>query len=204
MGPKEFDPLPDLIACLAMADEFETYLKSDVLYWQMDATRPGGDQLPKLTVGGFLERARRLRAAPLSAAERGALDNAVRQFELVRDTHHPRYVTHAMHDLRGRLNAWAWFLDDCAKRPNEEAPYYPAQARTRLAIELLLDELVRNPLGGIHGSEAAEPVQRLSALDERLHANWIDGAFVWHDALSHAFPHEQFWWLYGRLRIPDE
>jgi hypothetical protein len=102
------------------------------------------------------------------------------------------------------LNAWAWFLDDYAERPNEEAPYYPAQARTRLAIELLLDELVSNPLEGIHGSEAAELVHRLSALDKRLRDSWIDGAFVWHDVLSHAFPRERFWWLYGRLRIPHE
>jgi hypothetical protein len=75
---------------------------------------------------------------------------------------------------------------------------------SRRASKMSELRVVRNPLGGIHGSEAAEPVQRLSALDERLHANWIDGAFVWHDALSHAFPHERFWWLYGRLRIPDE
>jgi hypothetical protein len=204
MGPKKFDPLPDLIACPAMAEEFEAYLKSDVLYWQMDATQPGGDQLPKLTIGGFLERARRLRAAPLAAAQRDTLDKAVRQFELVRDVHRPRYVMHALHDLRGRLNAWTWFLDDYTKRPNEEAAYYPAQAHTRLAIELLLDELMSSPIERIHDSEATKFMQHLSALDERLRADWIDGDFVWDDVLSHAFPREQFWWLYGQLRVPDK
>ena len=195
MRSKEFDPTPDLIACQAMAEEFEAYLESDVLYWQMDTLRPGGDRLPKLTVGGFLERAWRLRAASLSPTLRATLDEAMRKFELARDAHRSRYVTRALHDLRGRLDAWAWFLDDYAKRPNEEAPYYPAQAHTRLAIELLLEELA--------GDSATEFMRRLFALDQRLHADWIDGPFVWHSALVHAFPRERFWWLFGRLKQPE-
>jgi len=203
MGVKEFDPTADLAACRAMAEEFEAYLKSDVLYWQMDAARPGprsplggGDQLPKLTVGGFLERARRLQAAPLSFAQQAELDKAIRQFEHVRDASRPRYTTRVLHDLRGRLDAWTWFLDDYARRPNDEAPYYPDRARMRLAIELLLDELADVP-------QATELKRRLFALDERLRADWIDGAFVWHPALARAFPRERFWWLYGRLKQPE-
>ncbi len=192
MGVKEFDPTPDLAACQAMAEEFEAYLKSDVLYWQMDAARPGGDRLPKLTAGGFLERAGRLRAVPLSSSQHATLDEAVRKFELARDAHRSRYATRVLHDLCGRLDAWAWFLDDYARRPNEEAPYYPAQAHTRLAIGLLLEELA--------GDSAAEFIRRLFALDQRLRADWIDGSFVWHTTLAHAFPRERFWWLYGRLK----
>lgn len=193
MGAKEFDPASDLAACRAMAQEFEAYLKSDVLYWQMDAAHPGGNQLPKLTVGGFLERARRLQAAPLSSAQRSVLDEAVRQFEQAREAHHARYVTRIIHDLRGRLDAWQWFLDDYAKQPEDQAPYYPTQAHTRLAIELLLDELKGRP-------EAAEFVHRLVTLDERLRVDWMDGAFIWHSSLAHAFPRGRFWWLYGRLK----
>ncbi len=195
MGPKEFDPTPDLIACQAMAEEFEAYLESDVLHWQLDTLRPGGDQLPKLTVGGFLERACRLRAAPLSATQRTALDSAIRKFESVRDAHRSRYASRVLHDLRGRLDEWAWFLDDYAKRPDEEAPYDPARARTRLAIELLLQELA--------GNSTTEHTRRLAALDQRLRGNWIDGPFVWHPKLAHSFPRDQFWWLYGRLKQPE-
>lgn len=198
MGATEFDPTADLAACQAMAGEFETYLKSDVLYWQMDAAHPGGEQLPKLTLGGFLERAWRLRAAPLSSAQLAALDKAVRRFEQARDAHRQRYVTRALHDLRGRLDAWAWYLDDYAKQPIEEAPYYPAQAHTRLAIAVLL---AQSELA--HDAEAASLTHRLFALDERLRADWIAGAFVWHSSLAHAFPREQFWWLYGRLKQPE-
>ena len=67
----------------------------------------------------------------------------------------------------------------------------------RLAIELLLDELADVP-------QATELKRRLFALDEQLRADWIDGAFVWHPALARAFPRERFWWLYGRLRIPED
>jgi hypothetical protein len=203
MGAKEFDPTADLAACQAMAEEFEAYLKSDVLYWQMDAARPGprsplggGDQLPKLTIGGFLERARRLQAALLSPAQQAALDQAIRRFERVRDAQRPRYTTRVLHDLRGRLDAWEWFLDDYIKRPNDEAPYYFARVRIRLAIELLLDELA-------DASQAQELKCRLLALDERLRADWIESAFVWPAALAHAFPRERFWWLYGHLKQPE-
>jgi hypothetical protein len=196
MGSKKFDVTPDLVACQAMAKEFEAYLKSDVLHWQMDTKRLGGSQLPKLTIGGFLERARRLRAAPLSPDQQAALEEAIRQVERVRDAHRLRYMTKALHDLRSRLDAWAWFLDDYTKRPNEEAPYYPAQVHTRLGIELLLEELPGN-------SEVNDLSRRLSTLDDRLRAYWIDGAFVWHSSLVGAFPREQFWWLYGRLRQPE-
>ena len=191
----EFDPKADLAVCQAMADEFEAYLKSDVLYWQMDAARPSGDQLPKLTVSGFLERARRLQAALLSPTQRATLDDNIRCFERARDTNRQRYETRALHDLRGRLDTWAWYLDDYAKQPNEEASYYPSRAHTRLAIALLLDELAGH-------AEAAPFAQRLFVLDERLRADWIDGTFVWHSSLAHTFPREQFWWLYGRLKQP--
>ena len=179
-----------------MADEMGDYLRSEVLYWQMDAARPGGAQLPKLTIGGFLERSRRLPAATLSAAQRATLNEALRRFEAARDAYRPRYLTRVVHDLRGRLDAWAWFLDDYAQRPAQEALNYPAQAHTRLAIELLLNELEGRP-------EAAEFKQRLPALDEQLRANWRAGAFVWHPSLAHAFPREPFWWLYGKLQEPD-
>jgi len=190
----EFDPEADLAACQAMADEFEAYIESDVLYGQMDTARPGGAQLPKLTIGGFLERARRLQAASLSPTQRAALGDSIRRFEQVRDTHRRRYETHALHDLRGRLDSWAWYLDDYAKQPNEEAPYYPSRAHTRLAIALLLDELANDP-------EAASFEQRLVVLDKQLRTDWTDGAFVWQRSLAHAFPHELYWWLYGRLRL---
>jgi hypothetical protein len=156
----------------------------------------GGAQLPKLTIGGFLERAHRLQAAPLSPGQRATLDAAKRGFESAREAHRSRYMTRALHDLRGRMDAWIWYLDDYARRPTDEAPYYAAQAHTRLAIALLLDELAGSP-------ETAELEHRLAALDQRLRADWMDGAFVWHPALAHAFPPDRFWWLYGRLRQPE-
>jgi hypothetical protein len=194
MSATEFDPEADLAACQAMADEFEAYLQSDVLYWQMDAARSGGAQLPKLTISGFLERARRLQAASLSPTQRAALDDSTRRFEQARAAHRRRYESRALHDLRGRLDSWAWYLDDYAKQPNEEASYYPSRAHARLAIALLLDELAGHP-------EAAPFAQRLAVLDGQLRANWIGGAFVWHGSLAHAFPRERYWWLYGRLKL---
>ncbi len=192
MSRAHYDPAADLAACQAMGEEFDAYLKSDVLYWQMSANRPGGSGLPKLTIGGFLERVRRLRAAPLTPQQSAIRDRAVHQFEQARDAHPASYTAHVLHDLRGRLDAWAWFLDDYAKQPKQEAPHYATQAHTRLALDLLRDELANNP-------EAVSLGGRLRTLDERLRGYWIDGPFIWPAELEHAFPREQFWWLYGEL-----
>jgi hypothetical protein len=193
MDTKPFDPTDDLTACQAMAAEFDAYLRSEVLYWQLDAARPGGNRLPRLTVSGFLERARRLQAATLTPAQQSALNEAVRRFEQGRDSQYPSYVTHAVHDLRGLLNSWQWYLDDYAAKPEEHAPYYPVQSHTRLAMQVLMDELQSSP-------QTAEFANRVLALDNRLRGDWIEGVFVWHSSLAHAFPRDRFWWLYGRLR----
>lgn len=190
---KPFDPAPDLAICQAMSAELDAYLRSDVLYWQMDAAHPGGDKLPKLTIGGFLERARRLQAAPLAPWQQSELSAALRHFEQARDALPARYLARVAHDLRGRLDAWQWFLDDYAKQAEEHTSYYPTQAHTRLAIELLMDEMANRP-------ELPPFVHRRLALDERLRADWIDGPFVWHTSLAQGFPRERFWWLYGKLK----
>lgn len=195
MSEQNADWENDLAVCELMAGEFEAYLRSDTLYWQMNAARPGGSQLPKLTVGGFLERVRRLRAAPLSTAQQARLQQAWDRFDHARRSLPDRYVSRVSHDLRGQLDAWAWYLDDYKANPGQQAAYYPSQAHKRLAIDLLLDESQDAP-----NATAAGP--RIKDMDQRLRSDWIDGPFIWNPALAHDFPRDRFWWLHGRLVEP--
>lgn len=191
-----FDPMIDLEVCEAMAGEFENYLASDALYWQMDPAHPSGHAWPKLTIGGGLERMWRLQAyeGHFTVDQRARLERARRRLDTVRDTRKAQYVAKATRELQSRMDAWQWFLDDYANRPGELAVYYPSEVRDRLKIALLMDVL----------QGQADKVHRLQALDDRLRADFVPGEFVWDAALAGVFPPEPYWWLYGGLKTTRE
>lgn len=199
MSAIRFDPAIDLDVLDAMADELESYLASEVLYWQMNPARPGNHAWPKLTVGGGLERLCRLRAYErhLTPDQRARLERVQQRLATLRDAHRARYVSKATDELRSRLDAWEWFLNDYAGRPGELAAYYPIEVRDRLKIALLVEALRGEP--GLD-----DQVQRLRALDERLRADLVPGAFVWGGMLADAFPAESYWWLWGQLKESRE
>jgi hypothetical protein len=194
-----FDPTIDLEVCEAMAEEFEDYLASDVLYWQMSPAHSGSHAWPKLTIGGGLERMCRLQAYVdhLTPEQRVRLERTRRRLDTVRDAHMVHYVAKANRELQSRLDAWQWFLDDFANRPGELAVYYPSEVRDRLKIALLVDVLQGEP-----GLE--DKTRRLQALDNRLRADFAPGEFVWDAALAGVLPPEPYWWLYGGLRATRE
>ena len=94
---------------------------------------------------------------------------------------------------RSRLDAWNWYLDDYARRPEDVAAYYAHEVHARLKAELLLGELEPQSRG------RAERVRAVS-LDEQLRGGFLPGALIWDARLERLLPPERFWWLYGRLR----
>lgn len=191
----QFDPLVDLEVCEAMVEEFDDYLSSAVLYWQMNPAKPSSHAWPRLTIGGGLERLCRLRAYKneLTPEQRARLERAQNKLEAMRGARAVRYQTKAARELQSRLDAWEWFLDDYTNRPQEVAAYYPSEVRARLKIALLIDALQGVP-------ELEDKLGRLQALDERLRADFVPGEFVWHPTLAAAFPPDQYWWLYGGVK----
>ncbi len=171
----------------------EDYLASDMVYWPL---RPFSTIFPSLSIGGLLESLRRLEAlqSRLPAQARAELEALKTHLERVREVHPARYRQKLERELSSRLDAWAWYLEDYERHPEEVAPSYPAQAHIRLKIELLLEE------GERLGFDMESIRNRVRTLDQTLRRNWEPGPFLWEEALQEVFPRDRFWWLYGRPR----
>jgi hypothetical protein len=171
----------------AMLNELEAYLKSDVLFWQVDPNELGS-RMPQLTIGGLLEALLRAQAAGTAGIEsmRVAL-------ETIRQRHMVRYLDRAEKEAGSRLNLWSAYLDDYT-RDRDAADYYANEVRTRLKIDLLLNELETERRG-------LEVRLRIDLLDRRLSGVFMPGEFVWDERLAVWLPKDEYWWLYGSLRV---
>ncbi len=186
----------DAALCAAMADELDDYLKSDELFWEPSRRRPGGPDLPKLTLGGLLLALRRLETLRdyLTPDQSHALTRARRELDYQKRQRRTRYQNKLARDLRSRLDAWAWYLDDCQQQGEAVVAHYTRQVETRVKADLLLDE------AGEIGLDVAELRQRQTALDERLRADFHSGDFCWTGELTAGFPAQRFWYLWGQPR----
>lgn len=172
----------DLAALRAFLPEFESYLKSDTLFWTVSAN------LPALTVGGLLLARRRLeawRAADqLSQAQMQEFDQLDGQASLLFNQWPVNIEKKAVKEFHSRLNVWADALTDLGDG-------YATAVTPRVYLGLLA------PLVG-RQAEGAALQSRLSGLDARLRSKITPGAFVWDAALTRAFPTPEFWYLYGK------
>lgn len=185
----------DLRVLQAMVDGLEDYLKSPVLFWPLDERRVG-KPLPRLTLGGFLYRLRRLRAlAPyLSGSERVLLEEAESRLDELQRRFPEAFADKVRRELRSRLDSWQWFLDDCEEKGEECLVHYPHQVDARLKADLLLE------IGQEMGLDLRKEQERLASLDERLREGFVQGDFVWDPALAEAFPRDAYWYLYGHFQ----
>ena len=181
----------DLAILEAMASEMEAYLMSDVLFWQM---MKGG--MPKLTLGGYLMRQRRLLALRdelLDTAEQARLDAAVAQFNQALVEKIVRFEQKANEELGVRLRQWSEYLKDLNWESKASAATYGSAVETRAMIAALIDKLQTAPY-------RLEPhyAQQLNVLDMNLRNHWKWGEFVWPDEWQPAYPRDRYWWLYGK------
>ena len=183
----------DAALCEAMADEIKEYLKSNELFWEPNRHRPGGADLPKLTIGGLLLAMRRLETLRdrLNPDQEKALTRAGQELAFQKSRWRLRYQNKLARDLRSRLDAWAWYLDDCQRQGKSAIVHYARQVETRVKFDLLLDEAMEV------GLEVKESHKRQAALDERLRALFAKGDSCWISELAAGFPPDRFWYLYG-------
>ncbi len=186
----------DAALCEAMADEIGEYLKSSELFWEPNRRRPGGTDLPKLTIGGLLLAIQRLETlrGHLTTDQAETLVRVKEALATQKSQWRLRYQNKLARDLRSRLDAWAWYLDDCEAQGESAIVHYPRQVETRVKIDLLLDEAAEV------GLEVKESRQRLGALDERLRLVFSRGDFVWIEPLATGFQTDRFWYLWGQPR----
>jgi hypothetical protein len=193
MSIPKLDAATEVTIAQWFVGDLEAYLKSDVMYWPITPTNPLGDKMPQLTIGGLLESFARATAAldDLSSDQRSILQAARAGHDRIVAAHRAAYINKAAREINSRLDAWSAYLDDAARKPSEVAAYYPHEVRSRAKVYLLAQTL------GQELPSAAQ--QRMTALDTRLYAMFVPGAFVWDQRLQNMFPKDRCWWLYGQL-----
>ena len=188
--------LEDEVALLqAMADELEAYLLSDELYRQLVVHTPHGDQVPRMSLGTFLETLATLEQAAdagrLTPAQWEAVNEARHRLEEMRRRFPTAFRDKLVRELKSNLDSWNWFLQECREDPRRCRDEYRFEVRIRNRIATLVDAL---------GEETPpEYAARLERLDAQLRHLLVPGSFLWAKALEARYPRERYWWLYGQI-----
>jgi hypothetical protein len=170
----------DLNTLGAYLADFETYLKSETVFWNV------GANLPALTPGAmiFLRHtlaARRDRMVPAQQAR-------FAQLESLAESLFSRWPVNiekkALREISQRLNVWANALE-------EPGANYGQSVQNRVYLALLLPRVERQEAAGRYRTQ-------LAALDSRLRSRFQPGDFTWEADLAPAFPRDAFWFLYGK------
>lgn len=178
----------DLAILVAMAEEMEAYLASDVLFWPL-----GQGGFPRLTLGGYLLRQERLLAvrSGLSAEAQVRLDGAVGLFKGALAERIVRFEQRAHEELGTRLRQWEQKL----KEGFGSRAIYASGVEVRTIMEALVGQLRVAPY-----RLDAVMEQRLAMLDVNLRKRLQEGEFVWDEVWEVAYPAGVYWWLYGVVK----
>jgi hypothetical protein len=188
----------DLRYLKAGVEELEQYLLSNQLYWPVHVVTPTGETpYPRLTPGELLLAREKLRAHSLSPGYNNGVTSPVQpkldrlegDFEVIRSKWRGNWGKKAAQDFSSRLALWRNFLGDYRKVPDDQAPFYAYEVRTRVILQLLEPEAV--------GIPAAELDMR-TGLDTLLQAILVPGEFIWEAALEAGFPKADYWYLYAQ------
>lgn len=177
-----------------MVEVFDDFILADRLYRTLLVHTAEGDRQPTMSAGRFLMSIRHLEheRQKLTHEERSALDSAQSRLETIRIHLSARYLDKLLHELRGQVSSWRWFLDDCLSGSGGCEEIYPGDVRSRVRIELLLEELEQL------GAESVNETRiQVATQDSRLRAIWLPGPFIWQDENPSAYPEKEFWFLYG-------
>ena len=184
------DLLHDLATFRAMATDFNDFVCSETVFWQLSDSGPFRKRFHKLTVAGLLFYQHRL------AIFRGTLPDEKQaelqqvQAEVDRSLLNWRSNVErkALREIAGRVHSWEWYTSDCREDPDDCAGHYSTEVYNRVYIHFLIQLL----------SDLPDSVRvQVGAADAELRAVFHPGAFIWEADWIPAFPSEEYWFLYG-------
>ncbi len=183
----------DLMILEEMATNMAAYLDSDIVDWTIPRAN-----MPKLTIGGYLMRQKRLSRLKdrFLEEDQERLQAAIKQFEQALEERVVRFEVRAHLELHTRIAEWMSFLRDMNKRANTEVNYYAGVVDTRIVIEELVAKLESHPYelkGGI--------LEEIYAMDRILRHRLAEHAFIWDPVWEEAYPRDEYWWLYNSPRL---
>lgn len=180
----------DLSILVAMSAEMDTYLDSEVLFWQMSESG-----MPALTLGGYLMRQHRLLALRnlLTSEERAKLDGAVTSYNKAIAERIVRLENKAHRELGARIRQWSEYLKDVERGVATSKSNYSTVVEARAMLRAIMEQLELAPFS----LEERIP-QQVTLLDSQLRRHWEAGDFVWPAEWQPAYPQSDYWWLYGK------
>ncbi len=185
-----------LLEAAAMADALKRYLERDELFMQLIVHTPEGDRLPKMTLGGLLEKARYLGwfKEELSGEDLKALNQILDRITDARLRSRDRYARRLGREFKSFLDSWHWYMDDVVEGSADALDRYPQEVRIRDRLDLLEQE----------GDKVQShfPLNKLEEEDRRLRRIWKRGDFIWPEKMKNLYPPERYWWLYGKPGVP--
>ncbi len=189
--------LRTLLAVEQMVSELSDYFARQELFRQLVVHTPWGDELPKMSLGGLVERLNYLERHrdALTSEEQARLDKARAAYEEAIRYRRQQVAERLRREFRSYLNSWKWYLDELRDNPDKVMDY-PAEVHNRLRLTTLLNEARRL---GIELDP--DQVHMLEELDQFLRSRWQSGNFSLKDFAPEDFSREEHWYLYGRPRL---
>lgn len=171
----------DLATLKAYTSDFDPYLKSDVIFWNV-----GKANTAALSMGGmlFLRRTLNARRAQLSPAQIQEFEHYELQIDDLLNHWKVRTENKALSEISSRFNIWNSAFEDLTE-------HYSNAVNNRVYLALLLPIIASLP-------DSKKYEEKLGALDRRLQNIFVTGEFIWDAALTSAFPRTNFWFLYGK------
>ena len=178
----------DLRELALMGAALGDYLPAPELY-----RRIGAGNLPQLTLGAFLLRARRLRhfRDAMDSGQQAALSKALAQHNAGRREWTLHYQDKLKREADSRLRAMRAFFGECAESMRDCAAAWPAEAARRTLIQEIL-------MAMDDGDDKDARLRDVRRCDAALRRLLMRCDFVWSPGLAPVYPRDVFWWLYAR------
>jgi hypothetical protein len=168
------------------------YLLSNQLYWTVGASHPPGEPIyPQLTIGTLLLVIKRLQTRAGEGSGTEYFDE-LSEFNNIERQWKSAWIQKATREFHARMNLWRNYLDDYRKSPADNYDRYAFEVSRRVELELLqpyIDE------------SSKKHSQLLTDLDAVLRIKFVPGDFIWGKDIKHGFPRNNYWYLYGSLRV---
>lgn len=175
----------------ASIDQLEDYLLSDLLYWPVGLrARPGNPAYPNLTLGNLLLFLHQAAALSQDAENARRLAECQNDLDMIRTRWSMHWQKKAGVEVQARVKLWRDFLQEYRKDPEGNYDRYEYEVTRRVMLEWLMVEA---------GSDSSPESELLKSMDGILKSLLVGREFIWEKELQPEFPHEVFWYLYGRL-----
>lgn len=176
----------DLDYLSAGVDELEDYLISEDLFWLLS----GSSDLPRLTIGYLLLTMKKLDARLQTTQEIAKKEYYCSLFTTISNKWQTAREKKIRQEFQARLASWGNYLEEYYESPEKYSEEYKNQVKWRVILHLL-------------SSQASIPSQEIHSLarhDKEMISAWIPDSYTWEPDLKEAFPEQEFWFLYGRLK----